>query len=182
MSRLVRTASALLVTFLCPGLAVAQQPASKSAALASELVKLLDQMKLDAVASNRGPADEYVGALYLPGSQLLVVNAKSSVPDRMKYLLIEKSYKDLYSELNGTVHQESKVFVSDMGANGLQFKPARNQPADTVDAKSKTTAFDGEWRKAKMSEAEYTKAYQEHDDAYSQMLRALIDTLKTPRP
>jgi hypothetical protein len=67
-----------------------------------------------------------------------------------------------------------------MGANGLQFKPARNQPSDTVDAKGKTTAFDGEWKKAKLSEADYAKAYQEHDDAYSQMLRALIDTLKAP--
>lgn len=181
MSRLLRS-GALVVTLLCPGLAAAQPPASKSAALASELVTLLDQMKLDAAASNRGPADEYVGALYLPGSQLLVVNAKSSVPDRMKYLLIEKSYKDLYLELNGTVHQESRVFVSDMGANGLQFRPVRSQPADTVDAKGKSTVFDGEWRKAKVSEAEYTKAYQEHDDAYSGMLRALIDTLKTPRP
>ncbi len=180
MSRLVRATGALVVTLLCPGLAAAQQPASTSAALASELVKLLDQMKLDAVASNRGPADEYVGALYLPGTQLLVVNAKSSVPDRMKYLLLQKSYKDLYLELNGTVHQESKVFVSDMGANGLQFRPARNQPSDTVDAKGKTSAFDGEWRKAKVSEAVYIKAYQEHDDAYSQMLRALNDTPKMP--
>lgn len=182
MSRRVLATAAILVTLMYPGPAAAQPPASKSAALASELAALLDQMKLDAVASNRGPADEYVGALYLPGAQLLVVNARSSVPDRMKYLLLQKSYKDLYLELNGTIHQDSKVFVSDAGINGLQFKPARNQPADTVDAKGKTAVFDGEWRKAKMSEADYTKAFQEHDEAYSAMLRALIETLKKPQP
>jgi hypothetical protein len=172
----------LITTLLCPALAGAQQPSSKSAALASELVTMLDQMKLEAVAANRGAADEYVGALYLPGSQLLVISAKSSVPDRMKYLLIEKSYKDLYLELNGTIHQDSKVFITDMGINGLLFKPARNQPADAVDAKGKATTFDGEWRKAKLSEADYTKAYQDHDEAYSDMLRALIGTLKASSP
>ena len=180
MSRQALIAAAVVALLFVPGTVSAQQPTSKSAVLASELVKLLDQMKLDAVAANRGPADEYVGALYFPGSQLLVVNAKSSVPDRMKYLLIQKSYKDLYVELNGAVDQQSKVFISDLGANGLQFKRERNQPFDTVDATGKTVSFDGEWKKAKMSEADYTKAYERHDEAYCAMLRALIETLKKP--
>ena len=178
MSRQALTAAAVVALLFVPGAVSAQQPASKSAVLVSELVKLLDQMKLDAVAANRGPADEYVGALYLPGSQLLVVNAKSSVPDRMKYLLIQKSYKDLYVELNGAVDQQSKVFISDLGANGLQFRRERNQPFDTVDATGKTTAFDGDWRKAKISEQEYTKQYLVRDEEYSQMLQVLIETLK----
>jgi hypothetical protein len=163
---------------LCPALARAQAPASKSAPLAGELVKLLNTMKLDAVAGNRGANDEFVAAMYFPGSQLVVVNAKTTVPDRMKYLILEKSYKDLYVELNGAVDQASKTFVSDLGANGLQFKREKNQPFDSVDAVGKTTAFDGDWRKAKLSEQEYTKIYLAHDEAYSQMLQALIDTLK----
>jgi hypothetical protein len=180
VSRLALTVAALVALLSVPGTVSAQQPTSKSAVLVSELVKLLEQQKLDAVAANRGPVDEYVGALYIPGSQLLVVNAKSSVPDRMKYLLIQKSYKDLYVELNGAVDQQSKVFISDLGANGLQFKREKNQPFDTVDATGKTISYDGEWRKAKMSEADYTKAYQQHDEAYSRMLQALIETLKKP--
>jgi hypothetical protein len=180
VSRLALTVAALVALLSVPGTVSAQQPTSKSAVLVSELVKLLEQQKLDAVAANRGPVDEYVGALYIPGSQLLVVNAKSSVPDRMKYLLIQKSYKDLYVELNGAVDQQSKVFISDLGANGLQFKREKNQPFDTVDATGKSISYDGEWRKAKMSEADYTKAYQQHDEAYSRMLQALIETLKKP--
>jgi hypothetical protein len=180
VSRLALTVAAVVALLFVPGTVSAQQPTSKSAVLVSELVKLLEQQKLDAVAANRGPVDEYVGALYIPGSQLLVVNAKSSVPDRMKYLLIQKSYKDLYVELNGAVDQQSKVFISDLGANGLQFKREKNQPFDTVDATGKTISYDGEWRKAKMSEADYTKAYQQHDEAYSRMLQALIETLKKP--
>jgi len=156
----------------------AQAPVSKSAPLATALVKMLDAMKLDAVAGSRGANDEFVAAMYFPGSQLVVVNAKSSVPNRMKYLILEKSYKDLYVELNGAVDQGSKIFISDLGANGLQFRREKNQPFDTVDATGKSTAFDGEWRKAKLSEQEYTKQYLAHDEQYSQMLQALIDTLK----
>jgi hypothetical protein len=62
----------------------------------------------------------------------------------------------------------------------LQFKREKNQPFDTVDATGKSISYDGEWRKAKMSEADYTKAYQQHDEAYSRMLQALIETLKKP--
>ena len=172
--------SAVAALVLCPGLALAQAPASKSAPLASELVKLLDSMKLDAIAGNRGARDEYVAAMYFPGSQLVVVSAKTTVPDRMKYLILQKSYKDLYVELNGAVDQASKTFISDLGANGLQFKREKNQPFDTVDAVGKTIPFDGDWRKAKLSEQEYTKIYVTHDEAYSQMLQALLETLKKP--
>ena len=172
--------SALAALLLCPGLAHAQAPTSKSAPLANELVKLLDSMKLDAVAGSRGASNEFVAAMYFPGSQLVVVNAKTTVPDRMKYLILQKSYKDLYVELNGAVDQASKTFISDLGANGLQFRREKNQPFDTVDVTGKTTAFDGDWRKAKLSEQEYTKIYLSHDEAYSQMLQALIETLKKP--
>jgi hypothetical protein len=172
--------TALAVLFLTPALALAETPSSKSAPLATELVKLLDSMKLDAVAGARAANNEYVAAMYFPGTQLIVVNAKTTVPDRMKYLMLQKSYKDLYVELNGAVDQESKTFVSDLGANGLQFKREKDQPFDTVDAPGKSTAFDGDWRKAKMSEEEYTRIYVAQDEAYSQMLQAVIDTLKKP--
>ncbi len=180
MFRVTTVGAVLLALLVMPRLSSAQPPSSKSAALASELVKMLDAMKLDAVAANRGANDEFVGAMYFPGSQLLVINARTSVPDRMKYLILQRSYKDLYVELNGAVDQQSKTFISDLGANGLQFRREKNQPFDTVDTTGKTTAFDGEWRKAKMSEVEYTKIYQAHDEQYSQMLQALIATLKNP--
>ena len=170
--------SLLATLVLCPSLAFAQAPSSKSAPLASELVKLLDSLKLDSVAGSRG-VNDYVAAMYFPGSQLVVVSAKTSVPDRMKYLILQKSYKDLYVELNGAVDQASKVFISDLGANGLQFKREKNQPFDTVDTAGKSTPLDGDWRKAKLSEQEYTKIYIAQDEAYSQMLQALIATLKS---
>ena len=167
--------SALVLT---PSLAVAQQ--SKSEKLALELTKLLDSRKLDSIAAQGVGPDEYVGALYFPGSQLLVVGAKYTSPDRMNLLLGARQYRDAYIDLNSASVPQSKVFVSDLGANGLRFDRQSNQPWDTVDMPGKSYAFDGDWGKAKLSRDEYTKAYQSTDDQYTKMLEALVAALKKP--
>jgi hypothetical protein len=178
--RTVVTAVCALGFALAPSApATAQQPPSTSAALAAELSKLLDERKLDAAAGRLGP-DEFVGAMYFPGSQLVVLSAKSSVPDRMTYHLLQKSYKDLYVELNGTIDRQSRMFVTDLGANGLKFRNGRGEAPDSVEVGSRTTTLDGEWRKAKLSEADYTKSFQAHDERYRRMLEALLSALKAP--
>jgi hypothetical protein len=158
---------------LVPAAGLAQE--SKSAALVTELTGLLEQMKLDSVAGQY--ADQVVGALYIPGTQLLVVTGKTSA--HFDPLLKQKAYRDVYVDLNG-IPDASKVFISDLGANGLRFKRESNQPYDSVDVNGKTIAFDGDWGKAKISEQEYTKTWQSYDDRYSQLLQALIATLKKP--
>ena len=80
----------------------AQQPpsstASRSAPLATELIQLLDAAQLTSIAAKND--DRYVGALYIPGIQLLVVAGRFSAGDRMGYLLAQKSYKDAYLDLS----------------------------------------------------------------------------------
>jgi hypothetical protein len=173
-----RAAVLLTALIVAPSLALAQQ--SKSERLAVELAKLLDSRKLDSIAARGGGPDEYVGALYFPGSQLLVVGAKYSSPDRMNLLLGARQYRDAYIDLNSASVPQTKVFVSDLGANGLRFDREGNQPWDTVDMAGKTYAFDGDWSKAKLSRDEYTKAYQTTDDQYARMLEALVAELKKP--
>jgi hypothetical protein len=46
------------------------------------------------------------------------------------------------------------------------------------DEGDKSTAFDGEWKKAKLSEAEYTKAYADADERYAKMLSLLLAQAK----
>ena len=164
-----------LVAGLLLTTAVASAQDAKSAALATELIGLLDQMKLDSVAGQY--ADRVVGALYIPGTQLLVVSGKTSA--HFDPLLKQKAYRDVYVDLNG-IPDTTKVFISDLGANGLRFKRESNQPYDSVDVAGKTIAFDGDWGKAKISEQEYTKTWQSYDDRYSQLLQTLIATLKKP--
>jgi hypothetical protein len=158
---------------VAPSAAFAQ--AAKSAALATELTGLLDQMKLDSVAGQY--ADQVVGALYIQGTQLLVVTGKSSA--HFDPMLKQKAYRDVYIDLNG-IPDATKVFISDLGADGLHFKRENNRPFDSVDIGGKTISFDGDWGKAKISEQEYTKTWQSYDDRYSQLLQALIATLKKP--
>jgi hypothetical protein len=170
----VRAIVAAFVLLAAPALAVAQE--SRSSQLATELTKLLDTLKLDAVAA-KIEGDQYVGALYFPGSQLLVVKARYIVPERMDAALAGKQYRDVYIDLNSASIKDTKILVADLGANGLQLA-RRNQPYDTVDSGGKSVAFDGDWGKAKISEQEYTKAFQSNDAEYTRMLEALVAELK----
>jgi hypothetical protein len=169
---------AVILALLLPAAASAQKPESKSEALAVELAKLLDAQKLDSFAARAD--DGYVGALYFPGSQLLVVSARYSAPERMDYLLSQKSYRDIYIDLNSAAERQSKIFISDLGADGLHFEREDNEPFDTVDVQGSTVDFDGDWDKAKISEDEYMKRFQSTDERYSSMLQALIGALKKP--
>jgi len=165
---------AWLLLLLMPAWSVAQE--SKSVDLAGELVKLLDSMKLDSIAA-KVQGDQYVGALYFPGSQLLVVKARYAVPERMDGQLAQKSYRDIYIDLNSASVPDSKVLISDLGANGLYARRRDNQ-FDTADIGGKSYTFDGDWGKAKLSEQEYTKAFQASDTEYVTMLEALVAQLK----
>lgn len=168
--------SAAFVLLLAPALAFAQDSQSRSSQLAVELAKLLDTMKLDAIAA-KIEGDQYVGALYFPGSQLLVVRARYIVPERMDAQLQGRNYRDVYIDLNSASIKDSKILIADLGANGLQLG-RRNQPYDTVDTGGKSIAFDGDWGKAKISEQEYTKAFETNDAEYTLMLQALVAQLK----
>jgi hypothetical protein len=157
--------------------AAAQEP--KSAVLAAELAKLLDQMKADSVAAHHpGAEDQYVGALYFPGSQLLVVTARYQVPELLNSKLEQKAYRDVYIDLNSASVPDTKIFVSDLGVDGLKARRDDNEPYDTVELAGRNLNFDGEWRKAKMSEEEYMKGYQRAEEEYTKMLQALLSELK----
>ena len=166
---------ALAGFLLVPSTLFAQD--SKSAAVAGELTRLLDQMKLDAVAARQG-TDEFVAALYFQGSQLLVVGGKYSSPDRLTYLIGLKQYRDVYADLSSASEQATKVFVMDLGADGLKFRRENDEPFDTVDSSGTSVAFNGE--RGKLSEDDYRKAFATSDEQYTSMLQALLGALKKP--
>jgi hypothetical protein len=156
----------------------AQAVESKSAALASELTKLLTAQNLDSIATVEAEM-QYVGALYIPGSQLLVVRAKVPIKDRMSYLLYNKMYKDAYADLNSASDPATRILISDLGANGLQFKREKDQPFDMVQIGGNSVAYDGKWGgKGNLSKDEYAKSYETSDEQYTQMLETLIAALK----
>jgi hypothetical protein len=173
--RRVRNIVVVALVVCAPSIARAQD--STSAPVAAELVKMLDEMKIDSVAAAE-PDGFFVGALYLPGSQLLVVRGKFQFSDRPAVLIDRKLYRDVYIDLNSAALPDGKIFVSDLEANGVRFRGEKNQPFDTVDMSGKNYSFDGDWGKAKLSKDEYTAAYTAADQAYTRMLQALVAQLK----
>ena len=175
---MVRRALAALLLASCSVPAAAQE--LKSGDLAKQLTQLLDSRKLAdvAVADTENPGT-YVAALYFPGTQLLVVSARYAAPQMLTELLARKDFKGVYVELTSASVASSKVFVMDAYANGLLPKPSGDQPPDSVDRGGTLSTFNGGWKKAKVSEADYMKSFGEADAAYTHLLQLLINHLKT---
>jgi hypothetical protein len=165
------------ITFmLAPGTASTQE--SRSNAAAKELAVTLDRLKLDSIAApDPVEKDVFVAALYFQGTQLLVVSAKYSVPVLLVAKLAKKDFRDVYIDLNAASVAGSKIFVMDQGADGLVAKPGDGVP-DSWEQGTKTIAFDGEWRKAKMSEEDYLKAFSDADERYARILTVLNEHAK----
>ncbi len=66
----------------------------------------------------------------------------------------------------------------DLGADGLKAKRDEGTPFDTWENGKSLTSFDGEWKKQKMSEEDYMKAFSAADEKYSTMLNLLLGALK----
>src|SRR4029453_9289608 len=152
----------------------------KSSDLARQLTQLLDSKKLDtiAVADSQKPGT-FVAAMYFPGTQLLVVSAQYAAPALLTELLARKDFRGVYVELSPASVQSSRLFVRDAYANGLMVKPSGEQPADSVETGGKEATFDGGWKKAKITEADYLKSYADADAAYTRVLQSLIAHLKS---
>ena len=173
-----QTAAALAATVTlgtwAAGTAAAQD--TKSTAGAKELSQLLASKKLDAIAAKDPSApDAFVAALAFPGQQIILVSARYSAPPLLNERLARREYRDVYIELNSASIPDSRVFVTDLGADGLRAKKLKkDDPVDTHDKGGKLIKFDGNWREDKMSEADYMKVFAEADDHYARMVQLLL--------
>lgn len=151
---------------------------SRSSAVAKEVAALLQQRKLDSIAARHPTqSDQFIAALYFPG-QLLVVWARYSAPAVLNEKLVRREFRDVYIDLNSASIPDSKVLITDLGADGLKARREPNQPFDQQDAGGKGISFDGNWREDKMSEQDYMKIFSEADEGYAAALQALLNELK----
>lgn len=157
--------------------ALAQE--SKSGPLAKQLAAALDAAKLDSIAAkDPSSTDVFIGALYYPGAQLLVVSAKYSAPALLNTRLLKQEYRDIYIDLNSASVPATRVLIEDLSVDGLKAKRTENQPYDSYELAGKRMAFDGDWKKQNLSEDDYMKAFAAADERYTQMLTALIAQVK----
>jgi hypothetical protein len=173
----VGTVAIVGVMLLCgPDSAAAQ--VSKSSAVAKELVQVMGQKKLDAIAAKLPTGEgNYAAALYFPNVQLLVISGNYSAPQLMEPRLAAKQYRDTYMELSGTVTPTTKIFVQDMGEPGLTQRKQENM-YDTWNSAGKIVMFDGDPDKQKMSDADYQKGFAAADEEYAKILSALLAEAK----
>lgn len=115
--------------------------AQQSAALAEELAQLLNGAQLDAIAAKDSEGtDRYVAALAFPG-QLIVVSARYEVPMYVEAKISNGEYREVYLDLNGASIPDTKVLITDVGADGLM---SGDDTADMVDTGSGPALFDGD--------------------------------------
>jgi hypothetical protein len=176
---MVRSLAVLFALVLAAPVASRAQD-SKSADLARQLTQLLDQKKLDAIAAaDAETPGSFAAALYFPGAQLLVVSARYSAPALMNDRLLKKDYREAYMDLSAASIAGTKTFVMDVLGDGLVAKPKTDMPADSVERAGATVTFDGDLKKAKLTDAEYTKAFDEADSSYAHILHVLVTKLKS---
>jgi hypothetical protein len=176
MTSSLRAGMALAFAVLSP-VSISSQEA-KSEPLAKQLVTALGAAKLESVAArDAANPDFYVGVLHIPGVMLLVVTAKFPVPAALDAKIAAATYRDVYLDLSAGA-ATAKVFVEDMGADGLSAKRRADEAFDSVDLEGKKVAFDGQPRRQKLSDEEYERAFAQADTRYAQMLTALLAQLK----
>lgn len=170
-------AAAAGVAVLCGAIAVpvAAAQESKSAPLAKQLAQALDAAKIESIAAADPSTGGFIAAIYIPGTQLLVVSGAFDKPDLGTHRISKKEYRDLYMDLQGAAKAGTRCFAMDVSANGLSIKAT--DVADSWEQANKTISFDG-WRKAKMSEEDYTKAYVQADEQYARILALLLAEAK----
>lgn len=169
--------AAVVLTLSCASLLSAQE--SKSGALARQLTSALDAAKLDSIAAkDPAGADVYCAALYFAGSPLLVVSAKYAVPQLLDARLGKKEFRDAYIDLSSASVPETKIFIQDAGGDGMKAKREENQAFDQYEVGGKQLMFDGDYKRQKLSEQDYQKAFAAADDRYAQILTALLAQLK----
>lgn len=172
-------AAVLLTVALAAGDVQAQSEGS--AAAAAELGRLLDAAKLDSIAAvDPDDPSQWIAALYFKDSQLLLVSAQYAAPVLLTSKMKVKDYHDIYLALYSSPVAGTRVFVMDSNANGLSARASNGDAPDTWDHDDVTLTFDGNWRRQKMSEDEYRKAYADADARYTRMLRLLAAEAKVP--
>ncbi len=170
------TAVALALSLGTVGLAIQE---TKSPSAAKQLTTALDAAKLDAIAAvDPSEPGAFVAALYIQGSQLLVVSAKYAAPPLMLAKLKTKEYRDIYMDLSAASIAGSKLFIIDGDCNGLAAKPEGDNAADSWEAGTQQVIFNGDWEKAKLSEEAYKKLFSDADERYTRLLALLTAQAK----
>ena len=154
----------------------AESPGS-SEQLAKQLATVLSSRGLDAIAAEDPvEAGWFVAALFIPGSQLLVVDAQASSPSSELSRLTSGEYRDVYLDLQSGPSPSSRVFYQDMNADGLCSAP--DQIPDLVYQRDpKPLIIDGRSKGHTIPEKDYEAERINAEQQYRRLLQILLKQL-----
>jgi hypothetical protein len=172
-----RASAGLLAAFCACASLMALGQDSKSASLAKELTTLLAERHLDAFAvQDPSSPGFFVAVRSYPGVQLLVVGGKSSAIDYLKYQLDRKDYSEAYSALHSSAEPDTKLFVHDMGCDGLA------RESDQVDVVYEKAAdqmlFDRAGKASGLSKDAYATKLMAIDAQYAALLDIVLKAIR----
>lgn len=181
MHRHVRGFQVVMTAALIAGASQAWAQTSKSASVVKEFVDLAGGEMKYVAARMPDSNDEFVAALHIPGVQVIVVVSKYEQPSLLNEMLQKRDYQGVYTDLNSASYAiaASRVFIEDLKEDGLAPKRADdNSPFDSYEAGGKRVAFDGDYKRQKLSEKEYQDTFAAADEKYAKALTTLVAQLK----
>ena len=164
---------AVLALLVAGSISSAQGFASADAA--HRLVSLLDRLGLDAIATvDPEQPGTFVGALYIPGSQLLVVHARHPSVDGLLQRLAARQYREVYLDLQGTPSREGEFFVQDARADGILSAVPGSGDVDVLyEDGGRQILFNGDTNGQHLTAAEYDAKLAAADARYARLLMLL---------
>ena len=148
---------------------------SKSSVQAAALAKQLAEAKLQYIAT-KDPSDpgRFVAAMHLPGAQLMIVSARYGAPALLNEKVLLGKFQDAYIDLNSASEAATRIIVEDLRADGFALSKGKDTLRDSFESNGKRVVFDFDWRKQKLTEAEYFSTLEAADTQYARMLGLLI--------
>lgn len=173
--------SLALILLLAGGAAsLHAQPPFASADAVRGFVHVLDQYRLDAIAA-ADPADPgtFVAALYIPGSQLLVVSARHPSAEAVADRIAMRRFREVYLDLQGTPTPRDKFFVQDSRADGiLSAFPGSGDVDVLYEDGARRTLFNGDIEGQQLTAAEYDARLAAADARYARLLTLLASAVR----
>ena len=179
-----RLTLAILAVLCAVAPTASAEQSSRSAPTAARLTAALRERKLEVIAArNPDQPGAFIAALYVPGSQLLVVTAPYAVAAVLDKYIADGRHMDVYLALNGADRQAERFFVMDMNADGLRRECEPGESFDsTIRDGRHQVSFDGNWRAQGVTGDAYDARFSEDDERYARLLEVLAASLAEGTP
>ena len=179
MKSVVKVALVLAVVFSAtraPAAATTQESISRT--VVAKLTTFLASHGLVSLAAeDPSRPGHIVAVLHIPNVQLLVIAGRCESVAALRARLTAKAYQDVYRDLHGCAAADSRLFIQDLGADGLiHERPRDGAPFDIVyQQMTKQTKFDGNFKAQEISAQEYRQRYHSIDAEYARLVSLLLD-------